>query len=226
MPPEGATDVSVEITFCKKSPIRCTGRHEYSRTHSMSLRTLERQRLEPAVPGAVKGPPWAQSSLPAELGRQRPWLARRMGKQEGGGKPLAPWGELLMKPVDMRDNLNLRLIKLFPTSPLRFEPSCVLVEVIISQKKVRTMKSAVEEDWQERWFLIRKLMEIITEALEGTNGREPLAHQPSPTFCSSRIPMMKLGSLSFLGSALGWVPSPEPEPEASRGDGCDPARPQ
>lgn len=47
------------------------------------------------------------------------------------------------------------------------------------------MKSAVGEDWQEGWFLIRKIMEIITEALEGTNGREPLAHQPSPTFCSS-----------------------------------------
>lgn len=93
----------------------------------MSLRTLERQQLEPAIPGAVKGPPWAQFSLPEELGRQWPWLAQRMGKEGGGGKPLAPWGEL-MKPVDMRDNLNVRLIKLFPNSPLRFEPFCVLVD--------------------------------------------------------------------------------------------------
>lgn len=67
----------------------------------------------------------------------------------------------------MRGNLNLRLIKLFATSPLRFEPSCVLVEFIISQKKVRTMKSAVGEGW----FLIRKIMEIIIEALEGADGR-------------------------------------------------------
>lgn len=71
----------------------------------------------------------------------------------------------------MRGNLNLRLIKLFTTSPLHFEPSCVLVEFIISQKKVRTMKSAVGEDWQKEWFLIRKIMQIIIEALEGANGR-------------------------------------------------------
>lgn len=31
MPPEGATEVPVEITFCKKSPISCMGRSECKR---------------------------------------------------------------------------------------------------------------------------------------------------------------------------------------------------
>lgn len=50
-----------------------------------------------------QGPSMGAVFSSEELGRQRPWLAGRMGKEGGGGKPLAPWGEL-MKPVDMRDN--------------------------------------------------------------------------------------------------------------------------
>ena len=71
----------------------------------------------------------------AEVGRGWPWLAQRTGQEGGGGEPLESRGELLTEPVDVRENLNLRLIKLFTTSPLRFEPSCVLVKSIIGQKK-------------------------------------------------------------------------------------------
>lgn len=85
----------------------------------------------------------------------------------------------------MRDCLNLRLIELFTTSPLHLEPSCVLVEFIISQKKIRATKSTVGEDWQDGWFLIRKIMGIIIEAMEDANGGVTSVQQPSPTFCSS-----------------------------------------
>lgn len=69
------------------------------------------------------------------------------------------------------------------------------------------MKSAVGEDWQEGWFLIRKIMEIIIAALEGVNGRVAQAHQPSPTFrgCRAR-PREEAECLGFVSPWLcAWI---------------------
>ena len=45
-----------------------------------------------------------------------------------------PQEECLTKPMDMREDLNLRLIKLFITSALRLEYSCASTESSVRRK--------------------------------------------------------------------------------------------